>query len=136
MEATQTTNVCKIEKKLGDSFYINKEMLHRNLQFHQQNNQTNSRVHFCLYSVDNHCFIEGLENKSVDEPFCDLDFTYGEKIPYLQFYVEKDTEIFRFPIMNYETTVLQEEEENFSTEVFEGGDNADPSSFWSFFFFE
>lgn len=90
--------------------YVDDDQLSKTFAFCEIPENNTLKIHFCLFSFNTSCFIEGNfkqkreddENDYGDE---DTQLTYNEIFPFLQFFANKTEEYYDFPSMEYECIV-------------------------------
>lgn len=106
-----------IEKNQTKYNYIEDDQFSRSFYFSPI--PKNTIVHFCLYSINTNCFIEGnLEGEQRDngsEESNKLQI-YNETYPFLQFIFQKKDENYTFPTMDYEIPYISEKEQESTNE--------------------
>jgi hypothetical protein len=90
--------------------YVDDDQLSKTFAFCEIPENNILKIHFCLFSINTDCFIEGnfKQNKTEDENDYgdgDIQTTYNETFPFLQFIVNKPDEYYDFPTMDYECIV-------------------------------
>ncbi len=97
---TITTDFIKMPYK-----YIDDDQLSKNFTFCEIPNDNILNVHFCLFSINTECFIEGDIKQSMDEYGEEPILRYNEVYPFLQFITEKKEDFYDFPSMEYECII-------------------------------
>ena len=113
----ETHNVVySIEKNQTKYSYIDDDQFSRSFYFSPI--QQNSIVHFCLYSINSNCFIEGnLEEEDIHLQQTNKLQLYNETYPFLQFVFQKKDENYTFPTMDYEIPYISENTEESTSET-------------------
>lgn len=88
--------------------YIEDDQLSKNFIFCDLPENKTLKIHFCLFSINTDCFIEGKLNDSKEnenEDYNDILSKYNESYPFLQFICHKNGEQYDFPSMDYECII-------------------------------
>lgn len=107
-----------IDKNQTKYSYIEDDQFSRSFYFSPI--PQNSIVHFCLYSINTNCFIEGkpLEETETEKIFEQSNklHVYNEIYPFLQFVFQKKDDNYTFPTLDYEIPYISEKEQESTNE--------------------
>jgi len=89
--------------------YIDDDQLNKMFGFCMNTQDTTYNIHFAMFSINTKCFIEGTyEESEYTEELSDIQSKYNERYPFLQFFMNKEDDMYSFPIIQYQCPVIKE----------------------------
>ena len=91
--------------------YIEDDQLSK--RFDLCNKSNTKHVHFCVYSINIDCYIEGISKPYYKEEYGDIQYNLNEFYPFLEFVVQENAESYSFPKIEYECPEIANTDKNY-----------------------
>lgn len=106
--------------------YIEEDQLSKNFGFCMDTKNKTFKTHFCLYSINTQCYVEGVsESPNETVNYGDVQSSYNSIYPFLQFVLQKGEQTYSFPNAPYECPVMPNADKGNEGFNFFGGDGED-----------
>ena len=112
MTKSQNTNISSIQiiKEKINYKYIDEDELMKNFNICLNENQYN--IHYCIYSINTDCYIEGIPVLDENLKLHDTEYLYNNFQPFIQYVFKKENNSFVFPSNSYECKIFGDNDQN------------------------